>query len=78
MNLNEIRPRVARLRQFALGFAAEVQRWKGEEHLLLPAEKRIDLNGIQDALAGVYDAQVALEKAIQRLEDTFGPDGPTV
>jgi hypothetical protein len=43
----------------------------------LPGKKREYLSGINDALAGADEARVVLEKAVKRLVETFGSDGPT-
>jgi hypothetical protein len=72
-----MRAGVGRLLELARGFGSEVKRWQDSDGPLLPGEKREYLRGIYDALAGADEARVVLEKAVKRLVETFGPDGPT-
>lgn len=66
MHMNAIRPRVARLRQLFAELGQECTRWKEDQGLLLPGEKRAYLHGLQAAIAGADEAAVVLEKAIRR------------
>jgi hypothetical protein len=68
MNLTDLQARVRRLEQLALGLAKEVTLWKACDDPLLYLERKAYLAAIQDALAGVEGARVALAKARQRLE----------
>jgi hypothetical protein len=74
----EMRARVGRLLELARGFAAEVKRWQDSAGPLLPVEKQEYLRGLYDALAGADETRVVLEKAVKRLVQTFGEEGPVV
>lgn len=69
MNRADLAARVRRLDELARGLAKEVTLWKACNDPLLYLERKIYLNAIQDALAGVESARVALAKARQRLEN---------
>jgi hypothetical protein len=68
MNLADLRARVRRLDELARGLAKEVQLWRRGNDPLLYLERKIYLEGIQDALAGVEAARVLLAKVCRRLE----------
>jgi hypothetical protein len=68
MNQPDLRARVARLDQLARGLAKEVTLWKSCNDPLLYVERKAYLSAIQDALAGIEAARVALAKVMQRLE----------
>ena len=68
MDTNDIERRIARLDELSRGLAKEVVLWKGADDPLLYLERRAYLHAIQDALAGVEGARVALARARQRLE----------
>lgn len=66
MTWNDLRARVCRLDQLARGLAKEISLWRSCNDPLLYLERRAYVGGIQDALAGVETARVALAKACQR------------
>ena len=68
MTLTDLTARVRRLDELARGLAKEVTLWKECNDPLLYLERKVYLGGIQDALAGVESARVALAKVCQRLE----------
>jgi hypothetical protein len=68
MNLTDLKARVRRLEQLSQGLSKEVTLWKACNDPLLYQERRTYLEAIQDALAGVEKARVALAVARQRLE----------
>ena len=68
MNLADLKARVCRLDELSRGFAKEVTLWKACNDPLLYLERKVYLNAIQDALAGVEAARVLLVKVSQRLE----------
>ncbi len=68
MNLEDISARVGRLDELARGLAKEVSLWKKGDDPLLYLERKLYLNAIQDALAGIEEARVVLARARQRLE----------
>jgi hypothetical protein len=68
VNVNDLRARVARLRQLAPGLGKQVQRWKAEDGPLSPAERRVYVNAIYDLIAGADEGAVVLLAAIRRLE----------
>lgn len=77
MTLHDLAARVRRLDQLSRGLAKEVSLWKSGDDPLLYLERRTYLTGIQDALAGIETARVALAKARQRLESAErGRDSP--
>ncbi len=67
MNLSDLASRVARLDELSRGLAREVMLWKTCNDPLLFQERKTYLSAIQDALAGVETARVALVRAQQRL-----------
>ncbi|MCI0463601.1 MAG: hypothetical protein L0Z62_42235 [Gemmataceae bacterium] len=69
MNLIDLRARVCRLEELALGLAKEVVIWKAGNDPLLYRERKAYLDAIQDALAGVEEARAILAEAQQRLEE---------
>ncbi len=68
MDTDDIAGRIRRLDALSRGLAKEVTLWKGGDDPLLYLERRAYLNAIQDALAGVEGARVALARARQRLQ----------
>jgi hypothetical protein len=68
MNLADLKARVARLGALAKGLAKESGLWRHEEALLLFAERKLYLNAVMDALAGIEQAQTVLVQVIQRME----------
>jgi hypothetical protein len=68
VNINDMRARVARLRQLAHGLGQKVRRWQAEDGPLSPAEVRTYLNAIYDVIAGAEECAVVLLAAIRRLE----------
>jgi hypothetical protein len=74
VNTDGIKQRVQRLDELSRGLAKEIVLTRAANDPLLYLERRAYLNGIQDALAGVEGARVALARARQRLErDTETP-----
>jgi hypothetical protein len=71
MNMNMIRPRVARLHRLVAELGRDYTRWKDEPTPLLDGERRAYLIAIQEALAGIDEAAVVLSKAIAR-RDALG------
>ncbi len=69
MTLADLKARVDRLHELAVGFAKEVTLWRACDDALLYVERRAYLKAIQDALAGIEEARVVLARARQRLED---------
>jgi hypothetical protein len=69
ITLAELRARIKRLGVLRCGLAKEVALWKECDDPLLYLERKEYLEGIQDALAGVERARVALARARQRIED---------
>jgi hypothetical protein len=68
MGLADLKARVKRLEELAEGLGREVALWKGNDGLLLFAERKRYLAGIQDALAGAEEARVVLARVVKRLE----------
>ena len=68
MNLADLLARVRRLDHLSRGLAKEVSMWRKADDPLLYLERRTYMKGIQDALAGVEEARVALVKVCQRLQ----------
>ena len=68
MNLANLKARVRRLDELSRGLVKEVALWKTANDPLLYLERKVYLNAIQDALAGVEAARVLLVKVSQRLE----------
>jgi hypothetical protein len=68
LTLQGIKARPPRLQERIQWLSEEVQRWKHDESPLLALERRAYLEGIQDALAGLDEAVVVLEKAVERIE----------
>ena len=67
--LKDMRARVGRLEQVAKENAEEAALIKDAERtLLLPGERRLSLNAIYDAIAGLEAARVVMEKAVRRVE----------
>jgi hypothetical protein len=69
MNLQDLTARVRRLDELRRGLAKEVTLLRKGNDPLLYLERKAYLTAIQDALAGVEAARVALAKACQRLEE---------
>jgi hypothetical protein len=68
MDTDGIKRRIGRLDELSRGLAKEVVLMKAADDPLLYLERKAYLTAIQDALAGVEDARVALARARQRLE----------
>ena len=68
MNLANLTARIRRLEELGRGLAREVALWKGCNDPLLYLERKEYLKAVQDALAGVEAARVALARACQRLD----------
>lgn len=66
MTLTDLQSRVRRLDRLARGLAKEITLWKGGNDPLLYLERKAYLAAIQDALAGVEAARVALARARAR------------
>jgi hypothetical protein len=78
MTVNDLAARVRRLEELSIGLASEVVRVKQANDPLLYLERKAYLKGLQDALAGVEAARVALALARQRLEGARGPWPPAL
>ena len=76
MTLTDLKARVDRLQDLAVGLAKEVVLWKEGSDPLLYVERKAYLKAIQDALAGVEEARVVLARARQRLEDEEARQAP--
>lgn len=63
----DVSARLRRLDELTRGLSREVALWKEANDPLLYLERRAYLNAIQDALAGLEAARVALARAAQRL-----------
>jgi hypothetical protein len=70
-----IKQRIDRLDQLSRGLAKEVVLLRAANDPLLYLEQKAYLAGIQDALAGVEGARVALARARQRLLGQAGKGG---
>lgn len=68
--LADVTARIQRLETLAGGLAREVYLWREADDPLLYLERKAYLNAIQDALAGIEEARIALTRARQRLEKT--------
>ena len=68
MDTDGIKRRIGRLDELSRGLAKEVVLMKAANDPLLYLERKAYLTAIQDALAGVEGARVALARARQRLE----------
>jgi hypothetical protein len=68
MDTDGITRRIGRLDELSRGLAKEVVLMKTANDPLLYLERKAYLTAIQDALAGVETARVALARARQRLE----------
>jgi hypothetical protein len=77
IGVKDLTARIERLDRLSRGLAREVLRWKEGDDPLLYVERREYLSAIQDALAGVEAARVALVRVRQRLEQPrrTGADG---
>jgi hypothetical protein len=69
IRVTDVIKRVRRLEDLTRGLSREVAMWKEGNDPLLYLERRMYLNAIQDALAGVEAARVVLARASQRLQD---------
>jgi hypothetical protein len=67
IGITDIDGRLRRLEQLTRGLAKEVVMWREGSDPLLYLERKAYLNGIQDALAGLESARVALARASHRL-----------
>jgi len=74
MTWNDLQARVCRLDQLARGLAKEVSLWRSCNDPLLYLERRAYVGSIQDALAGVEAARVALAKACRRGQSESQPE----
>jgi hypothetical protein len=68
VNTADIKRRIGRLDELSRGLAKEVVLMKAANDPRLYLERKAYLTAIQDALAGVEGARVALARARQRLE----------
>jgi hypothetical protein len=68
----DVTARVRRLEELTRGLAKEVAVWKEGNDPLLYLERKSYLHAIQDALAGVEAARVAMAKAAQRMQRDEG------
>ncbi len=68
LRLHDLKGRIARLEKLARGLALEAARLKDGDGPLLYRERRLYLQGIQDALAGAETARAALAGAVRRME----------
>jgi hypothetical protein len=68
MQLADIKGRVARLEQLALGLAREASLQHGAVDLLLYRERKQYLAAVRDALSGVEAARVVLARAVRRMD----------
>jgi hypothetical protein len=75
VNTDGIKQRVQRLDELSRGLAKEVVLMRAANDPLLYLERKAYLTAIQDALAGVEGARVALARARQRLERGHGKGG---
>jgi hypothetical protein len=69
ITVKDIQSRMRRLEELALGLGKELALWKAGGDPLLPLERRTYLNGIQDAIAGLTQAQAVLARVLRRIED---------
>jgi hypothetical protein len=69
MTVMDLKARVERLQELAVGLSKEVTIWREGGDPLLYVERKAYLKSIQDALAGIEEARVVLAQARQRLED---------
>jgi hypothetical protein len=67
--LKDIHSRMRRLEELAGGLGKELDLWKAGSDPLLPLERRIYLNSIQDAIAGLTQAQALLLRVVRRIEE---------
>lgn len=65
---NGVSTRIQRLDELARGLAKEVVVWREGNDPLLYLERKAYINAIQDTLAAVEAARVALAKALQRMQ----------
>src|SRR5262249_12059212 len=75
MQLIDIKRRMQRLEQLPRGLAQEVGLWREAGDLLLFRERKRDLAGIQEALAGAEAARGVLLRVVQRGGGAEGPWG---
>ncbi|MGL4553908.1 MAG: hypothetical protein ACRC33_22340 [Gemmataceae bacterium] len=69
IEIADIDGRLTRLEQLTRGLAKEVVLWREGSDPLLYLERKAYLNGVQDALAGLESARVALARASRRLRE---------
>ena len=69
LHLHTIKPRLGRPRELVAELVQDYKRWKEETSPLLDSERRAYLIGIQEAIAGLDQARVVLNKAIRRVEE---------
>jgi hypothetical protein len=71
--LRQIKARIARLQELENGLAAELDAWNGRDSPLLPVEWVQYRDGIQSAIAGLFEAREVLEEAVRRLDEPPPP-----
>jgi hypothetical protein len=67
--VKDLRARIGRLEELARGLAEEICTWKGADSPLLPLERKVYLNAVQDAIAGLDRAHEALAVGLRRIDD---------
>jgi hypothetical protein len=68
VDLQDIKARVRRLEDLAVGLARERMLWEEAADPLLYLERKAYLQAIREAIGGVEVARVVLVKACQRIE----------
>jgi hypothetical protein len=66
MGSADLKATVKRLQELAEGLGREVALWKGNDGLLLFAERKRYLAGILDALAGAENARVVRARMVRQ------------
>ena len=69
IGLPQLKARIGRLDDVEGGLTAELTAWKDAESPLLPGECEQYLEGIHEAIIGLYGDRDSLEDAVQRLEE---------
>jgi hypothetical protein len=73
IDLPKIKARVARLKELEEGLSAELDAWQGRDSPLLPGEWQHYREGIEWAIAGLFESRDVLEEVVRRVEEQPQP-----
>ena len=75
ITVNSLRARAARLHQLVIGLGQEVARIKKDDSPLLFLERQDYLGRLQDGIAGLDAARIALASALARIKEDAAARG---